>query len=149
MLKIKTIKNLPKEKVSVIKVVIGNKFFIGKTSNITWFGEAIKKAYGKYVFKNGLREDNMFFPIAKEIHRTGIEDIYIDVLFSSDNGYRVLQNELQALLESYGKKGCINTNELPIVPKTSYNEAHKDKWLTVPQSLNYYIYLKKTLQSRQ
>ena len=148
MLKIKIPKTLPKEKISVIKVVIGNKFFIGKTASITWYSDAIKKAYGKYVYKNGLRDDNMFFPIAKEIHRSGIEDVYIDIIFSSDNGYRVLQNELQQLLDHFGTKPCLNTNSLPIVPKTSYDDAHKDKWLTVPQSLNYYIHLKKTLPLR-
>lgn len=149
MLKIKTPKTLPKEKISVIKVIIGNKFFIGKTVSIIWFADAIKKAYGKYVYKNGLREDNMFYPIAKEINRSGIEDVYIDVVFSSDNGYRILQNELQQLLEHFGTKFCINTNQLPVVPKTSYDDAHKDKWLTLPQSLNYYIHLKKTLQLHQ
>jgi hypothetical protein len=149
MLKIKTTKNLPKEKLSVIRVVLGDKFYIGKTASITWFEDALKKAYGKYAFRNGLREDNMFYPIVKQIHKAGIEDIYIDVLFSSDNGYRVLQNELQQLLEHYGTKSCINTNQLPVVPKTSYDEAHKNKWLTVPQSLNYYIYLKKMVQSHQ
>lgn len=144
-LKVHIPKLLPKEKVSVIKVTIGDKFFIGKTASITWFSDAIKKSYGKYVYKNGLREDNLFFPIAKQIHKSGIEDIHIDVLFSSDNGYRVLQNELQHLQQHFGTKHCINTNELPIVPKTSYNEANKDKWLTLNQSLNYYQHLKRTL----
>lgn len=149
MLKVITPKNLPKEKVSVIKVICGDKFYIGKTASITWFSEAIKKAYGKYVFRNGLREDNMFYPIVKFIHKAQITDVYIDVIFSSDNGYKVLQTELQQLLQHFGTKHCININNIPIVPKTSYNEEHKDKWLTLPQSLNYYRYLKKTLSLHQ
>jgi hypothetical protein len=149
MINIKVPTTIPKEKVSVIKVVAGNKFFIGKTASITWFAGALKEAYGKYVYRNGLREDNMFYPIVKHIHKSGIEDIYIDVIFSSDDGYKVLKSEFEQLSQHFGTKGCINTNNQPIVPKTSYNEANKSKWLTVVQSLNYYKFLKRSSQLHQ
>lgn len=149
MLTVKIPKFLPKEKVSVIKVVCGEYFYICKTASLTWFEQALKKYYGKYAYRNGIREDNMFYPIVKSIHKQELETVHIDVLFSSDNGYKVLQFELKELLEHYGSKKCLNSNQLPVVPKTSYNEANKDKWLTLNQSLNYYKHLKKVAPLHQ
>lgn len=149
MLTIKLPKFLPKEKISVIKVICGEQFYICKTASLTWFEQALKKYYGKYAYRNGIREDNMFYEIVKSIYKQKLEIVHIDVIFSSDNGYKALQYELNQLLEHYGSKKCLNDNKLPIVPKTSYNEANAKKWLTVNQSLNYYRYLKKVAPLHQ
>lgn len=145
-LKVHIPKILPQEKASVIKVIVGNKFYIGKTASITWFADALRKYYGKYAYKNGIREDNMFYPIIKQIYKDKLEDVHIDILFSSNDGYKVLKNEFNELKQHFGTNRCLNVNNYPIVPKTSYNEANKDKWLTLVQSLNYYKFLKKALQ---
>ena len=138
------------EGVSVVKLSVGDKFFITKTSNILFLEEEIRRAFVKYSYRGGINKENMYLPLIKQLYKVkdsseeGNVVLYCDVLFTSDNGYRVLQKELELLLQHVGTKHCLNTVLRPYVPKTKKkSDTESKKWLTVNQSLNYYRLLRK------
>ena len=138
------------EGVSVVKLSIGDKFFITKTSNILFLEEEIRRAFVRYSYRGGISNDNLYLPVIKLLHnQSKINDkgnctLYCDVLFTSDNGYRVLQRELEYLLGYVGTKHCLNKNKVPYIPKTrKKSETDSKKWLTLNQKLNFYRLIKK------
>lgn len=129
---------LPKElpsTVCVFQITIADKYYIGKSSNLLFVKNEIQSTYGKYNRK-GLLETNLFYPIAKEIHKHEKPLVDIKVLFASSNGYDVLKFELQQLSEHFGKQGCLNLNNIPHIPKTVVAKKGSN-WLTQNQALNF------------
>lgn len=138
------------EGVSVVKLSVGDKFFITKTSNILFIEEEIRRAFVKYSYRGGISNENMYLPLIKQLYKVkdsseeGNVVLYCDVLFTSDNGYRVLQKELELLLQHVGTKHCLNKNKVPYIPKTrKKSETDSKKWLTLNQKLNFYRLIKK------
>ena len=126
---------------SVFKIICGEKYFIGKASSIEWLSSELKTTYGKYL-RGGIPETNMFYPVLREYVSKELEELEIEVLFSSDNGYELLKFELEQLIAHYSKPGCLNPNNIPYIPKTTV-AAKGSNWLTQNQALNFRKLLKK------
>lgn len=129
---------LPKElptTACVFEISIGDKYYIGKSSNLLFVKTEIQTTYGKYNRK-GLLETNLFYPVAKEIHKQEKPIVEIKVLFASSNGYDVLKFELCQLSEHFGQKNCLNLNNIPHIPKTVIAKKGSN-WLTQNQALNF------------
>lgn len=141
MLNIKLPRELPaievkgKRNVSIIRISCGDKFYIAKTVNLEWVVKEIKKVYGKY-HRAGILETNLFYPLVKYVYTRDIHVIKMEVLFTSTNGYFVLKYELEQLMEHFGKKDCLNLNNIPHIPKTEV-AVKGSNWLTMNQSLNF------------
>lgn len=121
----------------VFKITIGEKFYIGKTSNLLFTKTELQKVYGKYVRRDvGVLETNLFYPLAKEIFKHEKAVVVIEVLFASENGYSILKFELEQLAEYYGQKNCLNQNKIPHIPKTIVAKKGSN-WLTQNEALNF------------
>ncbi len=145
MLKIKLPKQLPPiedilrglRNVSVLRLSCGDKFLITKSANPDWMVEEIKKTYHKYLDKDaGIYETNLFFPLLKYSYTHEFPIIVVEVLFTSTDGYKVLKYELEQLIQHFGTKDCLNTNNVPHIPKT-VRAAKGSNWLTENQALNF------------
>jgi hypothetical protein len=140
MLNIKLPKVIPNT-VCVFKILIGEHFYIGKSSNLNFVKSEIQNTYGKYL-RNGISESNMFYPVVKKAHKNPTLPILIEVLLASDNGYEILKVELELLSKEFGKPLCLNMNNIPHIPKTAV-AAKGSNWLTMNQSLNFRKLLSK------
>jgi hypothetical protein len=60
----------------------------------------------------------------------------VEVLFTTINGYEALKYELSLLEEWFGKKECLNKNNIPHIPKTIMAKKGAN-WLTQNQALNF------------
>jgi len=129
---------LPKDiptTVSIIKVNCEGKFYIAKVSNIDWFEKELQKTYGKYI-RIGIPESNLYYPLIKHLYKQDRPKVSIEVLYTSDNGYKLLKFELEQLQEHFGKKDCLNLNNIPYIPKTVVAKTGSN-WLTQNQALNF------------
>lgn len=136
---------LPKEMPkcpSVVKLTCSSgRYIILKTMNLEFLRVELFKMYGRY-HRNGVAETHFLFPLIKHIGRMDHPKIKVDVLFESDNGYDVLKSELDQLAEHFGNKDCLNTNNVPYIPKTQHAKSGS-RWLTQNQALNFRKLLKK------
>jgi hypothetical protein len=124
----------------VLRLSCGEKFYIAKTINYSWMIEEIKKTYSKYL-KVGIPENNLFYPLIRHLYKHEISTIKVEVLFASTNGYQVLKFELQQLADHFGKKDCLNQNNIPHIPK-SMRAKKGSNWLSVNEELNFRKLLK-------
>lgn len=141
-LQIKLPKDLPslldksgKPNVNILKITCEDKFYIAKTINIEWMIGEIKKCYGKYL-RGGIYETNLFYPLIRYIYSHEIHKMKVEVLLTTTNGYNALKFELQQLEEWFGKKECLNKNNIPHIPKTVVAKTGAN-WLTQNQALNF------------
>ena len=125
----------------VIRIGAGGKFFIIKSTNIEWTIEEIRRALGKYQ-RGGVLETNLFYPFVKWVFKENITKTVIDILFTTTDGYQVLKYELEQLSEHFGKKECLNGNNIPHVPHT-IRAKKGSSWLTDNQRMNYFKLLSK------
>lgn len=127
---------------SVIQITAGEKYLITKSVNIPWTVEEIKSTYGKYM-RGGILESNLFYDLVRHIHKSEDGRVKIDILFTSTDGYQVLKKELELLRQHYGKKGCMNKNDVPYIPKTTAAKKGSN-WLSPNQFLNFMKLIKKS-----
>lgn len=132
---------------SVFKVIIGDdkKYYIAKASSIKWFIDEIGMQYGRalrpHLRKEGTdTKKGLYYPIIRELLKMGDKPVMtLEYIFESENGYQVLKKELELLAEHFGKKGCINENNVPHVPKTTHQTtASKSAWLTQSEMMNFH-----------
>lgn len=142
MLKIKLPSKLPEllddngsPKVNILKIICEDKFYIAKTINIPWMVKELQKNYGKYL-RGGIYETSLFYPLVKYIYSHEAHKLKIEVLFTTTNGYEALKYELGLLEEWFGKKQCLNKNNIPYIPKTVVAKKGSN-WLTQNQALNF------------
>lgn len=123
--------------ISVLRLGCGDKFLITKSANPTWMIGEIKTTYSKYLKKDlGIYETNLFFPLLKYSYTHEFPIIVVEILFTSTDGYQVLKFELEQLMQHFGSKECLNTNNIPHIPKTVM-AAKGSNWLTQNQGLNF------------
>ena len=127
---------------SVVKIKVGGKIYIAKTHNQIWLANELVNMYGKYQ-RELLKEDNLYYPVIKYAVSKGIQEIYFETLYSNVSGYRVLVYELEMLAKYFGKRNCLNANNVPYVPKTNYERPGAYTWLQRNEELNYTKQLKK------
>ena len=131
---------------SVIKVTVGEKYYIAKASSVIGFVKEMD-AQHRRAFRPGDRTKNLYWPIVAEMIKQPDPEnpvMTIEPLFSSNNGYLVLKFELEQLSKHFGKKNCINANNVPYVPKTTASaQANKSTWLTPNELMNYSKLLKQ------
>jgi len=142
MLQIKLPKQIPpfvdkngNRNISIVKITCEDKFYIAKTVNIEWLIKELKSVYGKF-HRLGIYETNLFYPLVKYVYTHDIHKINIDILFTSTNGYHALKYELEQLIKWFGKKECLNQNNIPHIPKTVVAKKGSS-WLTQNQALNF------------
>lgn len=144
MLKIKLPKVLPpiedymgRRNISILRLGCGDKFLITKSANPEWMVKEIVTTYNKYLKKDsGIYETNLFFSLLKYSYTHEHPIIVVEVLFTSTDGYQVLKFELEQLVQHFGSKDCLNTNNIPHIPKTVL-AAKGSNWLTQNQALNF------------
>lgn len=124
-----------KPNISILKITCEDKFYIGKTIDIEWMAGEIRKVYGKYL-RQGVREDNFYYPLVKYVYRHDLHKIKIEILLTTTNGYSALKYELEQLKEWFGKPDCLNKNNIPHIPKTVVAKKGAN-WLTQNQALNF------------
>ena len=134
MINFKLPKDIPSTR-CVFKLTVGEKFYIGKASNILFIKTEIQKVYGKYL-RGGITEDNLFYPVVKELHKQDKPTLELEVMYQSDNGYNLLKHELEQLEEYFGTKNCLNKNNIPHIPKTVAMKKGSN-WLTQNEALNF------------
>lgn len=120
---------------SCFKMRIGNKYYIAKTKTCMWLEQHLNKLLKAY-YSNGIDSTDLYHPIVKRIHTSGIYDINIEFICQSENAYEVIKAELEALYQYAGTLGCMNKNVEPYMPKYNRNTKMYG-WLTKNQFLNY------------
>lgn len=125
----------------VFSISCNEKEYIGHSMSLTWLADEITKTYGKY-HRNGVRTDNLYYPLVKEYYGMVKPAMIITVLFETDNGYDLLKYELEMLAGLYGTSKCINASPIPYVPKNVHLKRGS-AWLTKNQYLNFMKLLKK------
>ena len=126
---------------SCFKLFIGKKFYIVKTKSLQWTEQNLNKLLKAYN-SNGMDGKDLYFPIVKNIHNTGIYELNIEFICQSSNPYDVIKAEFISLQENFGKRSCLNKNKNPYMPKYK-PETKMHGWLTVNQYLNYKRLVKK------
>lgn len=129
---------LPKEQQPkcVIRYTAGTKHFIGRSLSFSFIQDELMTCYKRYKFRQGIWDNNLFYPIVKHIVDKNIEDVFVEIIFQSESGYSVLKEELRQLELNYGKRKCLNQNQLPHIPKFKTPTA-TSKWLTHNEYLNF------------
>lgn len=137
---------LPREKQPkcVISIKVAGKYFIGRSLNFDFIKSEITATFKKYKYKEGVWESNMYYPLVKYMVDKNIQDVFIEILFTSDSGYELLKEELNQLNNRFGKRNCLNQNDTPYVPKFK-TKISTNKWLTHNEYLNFM----KLLKTRQ
>lgn len=155
---------LPKKKFEgpcVLKIWIGNKFYIANTHNMLWLRTKIETLYEQYVTQ-GADPKEMHFVILKEIHKLNQKrlskqlkskkpktaeplQITFELLFNSASGYKMLKYALETFAKDYGHRNCINPSNVPYLPNTFLNKNGdwRYTWLTPSDAANYEKLLKK------
>lgn len=140
MIKIKLPKEaeLPKEEQpkSVIRIDAGKWYYIGRSLNFEFIETEMKRVYKDIMYKGKHQENNLFYLLVKKIIDNAIENVTVSILFKSDSGYAVLKEELKHLEINFGKRYCLNQNNIPHVPKFKTENA-PSKWLTHNEFLNF------------
>lgn len=120
----------------VIKMTVGNKYYIGRSLNFEFIEKELRDCLKKYQYKKGIWETHLYYPIIKHIVDKGIDVVSVEILFTSESGYEVLKEELNQLSASFGKRNCLNQNNIPYVPKFK-TPTSTSKWLTHNEFLNF------------
>jgi hypothetical protein len=128
----------------VIKITVGKKYLITRSLNIEFIKNEIASCYKKYKYRQGVWETNYYYPIVKHIVSKDIQTVSISIIFQSESGYEVLKEELRQLEHSFGKRSCLNLNDIPHIPSFK-TKATPNKWLTHNEYLNF----KRLLKSKQ
>lgn len=134
---------------SVIKIVCGDKYIVTKCGSIEWLCKELDNSISRYrvsvssksIYK-GLSKDSLYYKFIKYCIDNDIKELELSVLFSSENGYDVLKFELEFLTINFGKRECLNINNIPYIPKTIHAKKGSN-WLTQNQYLNIMKLLKK------
>ncbi len=136
--------SLPREEQPkcVIKMICGGKYYIGRCLNFEFLTTELLTLYKRYLYRSGIREDNLYFPLLEHIVKNNIQAVEIVILFKSESGYEVLKEELNQLVLHYGKRNCLNKNNVPHVPKFKTPKS-PNKWLTHNEYLNFMKLLNK------
>jgi hypothetical protein len=129
----------------ILKIKVGTKYYIAKTHNIEWLGHEIERDVLKFQNDKAAKLNNLYVPIVK-FAVTKQQNIVFDVLFESTSGYQCMKYELQQLAKSFGKRDCLNQNNIPHIPKTpltSPNRPNGYVWLSVNDEINFRKLLSK------
>lgn len=129
---------------AVVKLSFDDKFMITKAGALEWLCREINRTYGKYTrgVASGTVQDSLYFPLVKHCYKYSIDKVFIEIVFQSENGYEVLKNELEQLTEAFKDKNCLNTNNIPYIPKTTHAKKGSS-WLKQNEYLNFMKLLKK------
>lgn len=125
----------------IVKITANEKYIITKCGSVKWLCKEINSSYGKYN-RGGILESNFFYKFIKYCYQNSIKKAVIEPLYSSGNGYNVLKTELEYLTEHFGNSSCLNTNNIPYIPKTIHAKRGSN-WLTQNEYLNFMKLLKK------
>ncbi len=124
----------------IVKVSFGDFYVITKCGSIDWLIHELNTTLSKYK-KQGVNKDNLYIRFVEKVHKLDFKKGVIEVLYQSDNGYDLLKKELELLIEHYGKRNCMNSNNIPYIPKTIH--ANKgSNWLKQNEYLNFMKLLK-------
>lgn len=127
---------------AVVKISAGNWFVITKTGSFKFICDEINAMYKRYAFKReGIRSDSLYFEFVHKCYTLGLTTCKIEVLYQSENGYEILKKELELLVENFGKRYCLNSNNTPYVPKTT-RATTGSNWLKPNEYLNFMRLLK-------
>lgn len=126
----------------VIKIAVGGKYFIGRSLNFEFIDRELRDVLKRYKYKQGVWETNLFYPVVKYIVDKSIEFVQVEILFKSESGYEILKEELRQLELNFGKRNCLNQNNIPHVPKFKTAKS-TSKWLTHNEFLNFKKLLSK------
>lgn len=125
---------------NVIKITAGEKFIITKCGGLEWLRKEISSTYGKYQ-RRGIADDNFYIKLIQYCYKNQINKLIFEVVYNDENGYNVLKKELELLQENFGKKDCLNINNIPYIPKTIHAKQGSN-WLKQNEYLNFMKLLK-------
>jgi len=125
---------------AIIKLSYGDKYIITKCRDINWLEKEFRSTLRRLADKE-LKRDNFYYKFAKYILSVDAKKVLCEVLYQTENGYDVLKKELQLLMEHYGTKDCLNENNIPYIPKTTYAKKGSS-WLKQNEFLNFMKLLK-------
>ena len=124
----------------IVKVTANDKYIITKCGVLAQLCYTLHQTYRRYC-KNGIWDQDFYFKYVKHCHESQPKKVVIEVLYSDDNGYNILKKELELLQEHFGKKECLNMNNIPYIPKTTH-AAKGSNWLKPNEYLNFMRLLK-------
>ena len=125
---------------AIVKVSCGDYYMITKCGAIEWLEKELNKTFSSYT-NQGVHKDNLHLKFIEKCHKLGFNKGVIEVLYQTTNGYDLLKKELELLMEHFGKKNCMNSNNIPYIPKTIH--ANKgSNWLRQNEYLNFMKLLK-------
>lgn len=119
----------------------GDRFWIGHTTSFIWMEQHLRKLFFK-LHDDGVPAGELYLPIVKAASKMERPAINLKVEFTHESGYQVLKTELEMLIEWFGKRECLNVNNIPYIPKTTHAKTGS-KWLTQNEGLNFRKLLKK------
>ena len=119
----------------VVKILIGEKYFITHVTSLSFLQKEIQNTWGKY-HRVGIMEKNLYYPVIRQLARVDKKEVEFQVLYQDASGYNVLKFELGVFVEEFGKPNCLNEENVPYVPKTT-NAKKGSNWLTPNEFLNY------------
>ena len=125
---------------TIVKVSCGDFYVITKCGSIEWLVSELNTTLSKYK-KQGVNKDNLYIRFIEKVHKLDFKKGVIEVLYQSDNGYDLLKKELELLIEHYGKRNCMNSNNIPYIPKTIHAKKGSN-WLKQNEYLNFMKLLK-------
>lgn len=138
--------NYPLQNVAtIVKVKVGGKFYIAKTHNIKWFEHELRRELDKIMLDSFAKPNKLYQPII-EYAISKDYPIVIELIYSNVSGYKAMKYELELLAKHYGKKNCLNENNIPHIPKTPITSPLKPNgytWLSVNDEINFRKLLKK------
>ena len=126
---------IPEGQKSVFTATCGDRFWIGHTTSFFWLEPHLRKLFFKY-HDGGIPETELYFPIIKAAAKMDRPTINLKVEFTHESGYQVLKHELGMLEEWFGKRACLNRNNIPYIPKT-VRAKKGSNWLTDNEALNF------------
>lgn len=129
----------------ILKIVIGKKYYIAKTHNILWLGNEIEREVNKFQNDKAANLNKLYAPIVVYAVTQRL-NIVFNVLFESTSGYQCMKFELEQLEKNFGKKNCLNQNNIPHIPKTVLTSPLRPNgyvWLSVNDEINFRKLLSK------
>jgi hypothetical protein len=129
----------------ILKIMVGKKYYIAKTHNIEWLGHEIEREVVKFQNDKLANLNKLYAPIVVYAVTNNL-NIVFNVLFESTSGYQCMKFELEQLEKNFGKKNCLNQNNIPHIPKTAITSPNRPNgyvWLTANDEINFRKLLKK------
>lgn len=129
----------------ILKIVAGKKYYIAKTHNIQWLGHEIEREVTKFQNDKAANLNKLYAPIVMYAVTKRL-NIVFNVLFESISGYQCMKFELEQLEKNFGKKNCLNQNNIPHIPKTVLTSPLRPNgyvWLSVNDEINFRKLLSK------